>query len=108
MLKDFMDRSWPDGFTYETLDVLTFFFDHHHMGLASRLFMKLGLPAEIERQVVKAHEDWFDDSKACAIRNLTEMTWAGCCHLARSLFSVINSTTGKYEPIKMMFGTSPI
>ncbi len=60
MLKDFMHRSWPGGYTGETsLDVLTCFFDHH-LGLASRLFMKLGLPAEIERQVVKAHEDWFD------------------------------------------------
>ena len=59
MLKDFMDdRLWPGGSTGETsLDVLTFFFDHHS-GLASRLFMKLGLPTEIERQVVnKARED---------------------------------------------------
>jgi hypothetical protein len=90
-----------------SLDVLTFFFDHH-LGLASRLFMKLGLPAEIERQVVKAHEDWFDASKACAIRNLTGMTWAGYRHLASSLFSIMNSITGKYEPIQMPFGTSPI
>jgi hypothetical protein len=74
MLKDSMDRSWPDGSTGDTsLDMLTFSFDHQ-LGLASRSFMKLGLSAEIERQVVKAHEDGFDASKAYAIRNLTRMT----------------------------------
>ena len=98
-LKNFMDRSWPGGSTCETsLDVLTFFFDHH-LSPASRLFMKFGLPGKIERQVVKAYEDWFHASKACAIRNLIGMTWAGYCHLTSSLFSVMNSTTGKYEPI---------
>jgi hypothetical protein len=103
-----MDRSWPCGSTGETsLDVLTFFFDHH-LGLASRLFLILGLPAEIECKVVKAHEDWFDASKACAIRNPTGTAWAGYRHLASFLFSVMNRTTGTYESIQMPFVTSPI
>ncbi len=66
-----MDDNWHNGSTGEvTLEVLSYFLDHH-LGLASRLFTKLGLPAEIERKVVKAHEDWFNPEKACAIRNQT-------------------------------------
>jgi hypothetical protein len=81
-LKNFMDTNWYNGSTGEvTLEVLAYFLDHH-LGLASRLFMKLGLPAEIERQVVNAHEDWLDSEKACAIRNFRGMTWAGYRHIA--------------------------
>ncbi len=103
-----MDTNWYNGSTGKvTLQVLAFFLDHH-LGLASRLLMKLGLPAEIEREVVKAHEDWFNIEKACAIRNQTGMTWAGYRHIATTLFSSKNSETGKYEPMQMPFGTSPI
>ncbi len=62
-LKQFMDDNWFNGSTGEvTLEVLAYFLNHH-LGLASRLFVKLGLPAKIERRVVKAHEDWFDSEK---------------------------------------------
>jgi hypothetical protein len=72
-----MDANWHNGSTREvTLEVLAYFLDHH-LRLASRLFMSIFLPAEIERQVIQAHEDWFDSEKACAIRNQTGMTWAG-------------------------------
>jgi hypothetical protein len=94
-LKQFMDANRHNGSTGEfTLEVLAYFLDHH-LGLASRLFMKLGLPAEIERQVVRAHEDWFDSEKACAIRNQTGMTWAGYRHIASTFFCSRNSEPGK-------------
>ena len=39
-----------------TLEVLAFFLDHH-LGIASTLFVNLFLLAEIDCEVVKAHED---------------------------------------------------
>ena len=56
-----MDANWYNGSTGEvTLEVLAFFLHHHHLGLASKFFMKLGLPAKIVREAIKAHEDWFN------------------------------------------------
>ena len=49
-----MDNNWHNGYTREVaLEVLAYLIDHH-LGLASRLFIKLGSPTEIERQVVNA------------------------------------------------------
>ena len=106
--KEFMDINWHNGSREEVaLEVLAYFLDHH-LGLASRMFMKLGLPAEIERQVVKAHEAWFDSEKACAIRNQAGMTWAGYRHIASTFLCSMNSETGKYEPMSLPFGRAPI
>jgi hypothetical protein len=50
-----MDTNWHNGSTGEaTLEVMAYFLDLH-LGLASRLFMKLGLSVKIERNVINAY-----------------------------------------------------
>ena len=107
-LRNWCITGWDGGCTGETaLEVFTYFFDHHQ-AFATRLFIQLGLPQEIERQVVSAHESWFSAEKAVALRNQTGMTWDGYRHLAGTMFCDRDAVTGKYLPIAMPFGGSPV
>lgn len=107
-MRQFFESTWSDGAEGETaLEVLTYYLDHH-TPFATKLFVELDLPAEIERQTITALEDWFTVEKAVTLRNITDMTWEGYRHFSGSLFCTRDADTGKYVPIKMPFGGKPI
>ena len=107
-LRAFFESSWSDGPDGETaLEVFTYYLDHH-TPFATKVFVELGIPKEIEAQVIRALEEWFTVEKAVTLRNITGMTWEGYRHFSGSLFCNRDAVTGKYVPITMPFGGKPL